>query len=270
MTDYSNYSFFRLLDFLKLEDKYDNEGVDYAEYLLSMNNALLLDEMITIYNKVFEKISYYVFCRSIPQYWFITDSWGNKKYLAYELNKCLNENILRLYESLDSPTKEDCISCIVNLRECENKTKIQNQIILHKNFEGLHGLDIIGIRDKSYIIRRKIRKLLNPKTEEYLELRDEYVEIMGELINMGYKYTLEDNKFEEIRRISVKNLLNIKREKERKEKKERIWNLILGGLILIPLFIIIAVIFSEISIIGIIIIIGFLGAIPKIFLTGKL
>ena len=130
MTDYSNYSFFRLLDFLKLEDKYDNEGVDYAEYLLSMNNALLLDEMITIYNKVFEKISYYVFCRSIPQYWFITDSWGNKKYLAYELNKCLNENILRLYESLDSPTKEDCISCIVNLRECENKTKIQNQIIL--------------------------------------------------------------------------------------------------------------------------------------------
>ena len=183
---------------------------------------------------------------------------------------CLNENILRLYESLDSPTKEDCISCIVNLRECENKTKIQNQIILHKNFEGLHGLDIIGIRDKSYIIRRKIRKLLNPKTEEYLELRDEYVEIMGELINMGYKYTLEDNKFEEIRRISVKNLLNIKREKERKEKKEKIWNLILGGLILIPLFIIIAVIFSEISIIGIIIIIGFLGAIPKIFLTGKL
>lgn len=277
MADYRNYSFCRLLDFLKLEAKYDKDEVDYVEYLLSMNNAPSIDEMITIYNKVFKKISYYVFCHSIPNNWFITDSWGNKTYLAYELNKCLNENIFRLYKSLESPTKEDCISCIVNLRECENKTKIQNNIFLHKQFEDIHGIDIIDLREKSYYIRRKIRKLLFPSNEEYLELRDDYVEIMDEINSLGFQYTIEDRKFEEIRGIDVKKLVNIKREVERKkeelerkDKKERIWNLILGGLIIIPIFIIFAMIFSEISIIGIIIIIGFLGAIPKIFLTGKL
>lgn len=270
MTKYNNYSFKRLLDFLVLEDKYDKEGVDYAEYLLTMNKASSLDDMLTIYNKVFEKIAYYVFCRSLPNYWFITDSWGYKTYLVYELNKCLNENIFRMYESLESPTKDDCISCIVNLRECENKTKIQNNIFLHKQFDDIHGLDIIDLREKSYSIRKKIRGLLSQSKEEYLEMKDQYVEIMGELQTLGYKYTIEDKKFEEIRGIKVKELLKLKREKERKKKKERIWNFILEGLFLIPIVIILAVTFSEINFFEIIIIIGFLGAIPKIFLTGKL
>lgn len=275
MSDYSKYSYRRLLDFLVLENKYDKEGVDYAEYLLSMNNASSIDDMLIIYNKVFEKISYYVFCHSIPDYWFITESWGNKTYLAYELNNCLNENIIRMYESLESPTKEDCISCIVNLRNCDNKTMIQNNIFLHKHFDDLHGSDIIALRDYSYIIRRKIRKLI-PRTEEYIELKSEYVDLMDELINLGYKYTIEEIKFEEIRGIDVKKLIEKKREEERKneeierkEKIDRIWNLIIGGLFLIPIFILLVVLFSKIGIIGIIIIIGFLGAIPKIFLTGK-
>lgn len=277
MSDYSKYSYRRLLDFLVLENKYDKEGVDYAEYLLTMNDALTIEDILAIYNKVFEKIAYYVFCHSLPDYWFITDSWGNKTYLVYELNKCLNENINRMYESLESPTKEDCISCIVNLRECENKTETQNNIFLHKQFEGIHGLDIIDLREKSYTIRRKIRELLFPSKEEFFELRDEYVEIMDEINSLGFQYTIEDKKFEEIRGIDVNKLVKKKREEERrneeierKEKKAKIWNLILGGLILIPLFILFIMIFSKISIIGIIIIIGFLGAIPKIFLTGKL
>lgn len=277
MSDFIKYSYRKLLDFLVIENKYDKEGLDYAEYLLTMNSASSIDDMLNIYNKVFVKISYYVFCHSIPKNWFITDSWGNKTYLVYELNKCLNENINRMYESLDFPTKEDCISCIINLRECDNKTMIQNNIFLHKHFEGLHGLDIIDLREKSYTIRRKIRALLFPCKEEYFELRDEYVEIMDEINRLGFQYTIEDKKFEEIRGIDVNKLVKKKREVERKneeiekkEKKVKIWNLILGGLILIPLFILFIVIFSKISIIGIIIIIGFLGAIPKIFLTGKL
>lgn len=276
MADNKEYSFKRLLDFLILEDKYDKEGVDYAEYLLTMNNAMFIEDVLAIYNKVFEKIAYYVFCRSLPNHWFISGSWGNKTYLVYELNKCLNENLNRLYENLESPTKEDCISFIVNLRECDNKTMIQNNIFLHKHFDDLHGSDIIALRDNSYIIRRKIRKLI-PRTEEYIELKSEYVDLMDELINLGYKYTIEEIKFEEIRGIDVKKLIEKKKEEERKneeierkEKKDKIWNLIIGGLFLIPLFILLAVLFSKISIIGIIIIIGFLWAIPKIILTGKL
>lgn len=273
MTDYNNYSFKRLLDFLVLEDKYDKEGVDYAEYLLLMNKASSLDDMFAIYNKVFEKISYYVFCHSIPEYWFIPDSWGNKKYLVYELNNCLNENISRLYECLESPTKEDCISCIVNLRESDNKTTIQNKIILLKQIGDIHGLDIIDLREKTYSIRRKIRKLVYPTKEEFFELRDEYVDIMDEINTLGYKYTIEDKKFEEIRGIDVNKLIKRKREKERIEEKTERKNSIISTILVIVLMILIVFIFcilSTVGIFGIIIIIGLLGAIPKLFLTGKL
>lgn len=273
MADNKYYSFKRLLDFLILEDKYDKEGVDYAESLLTMNEALSIEEILAIYNKVFEKIAYYVFCHSLPDYWFITDSWGNKTYLVYELNKCLNENIFRIYKSLESPTKEDCVSCVVNLRNCDNKIMIQNNIFLHKQFEGLHGQDIIDLREKSYTIRRKIRELIFPSKEEYFELRDEYVEIMDEINSLGFKYTIEDIKFEEIRGIEVKKLVKRKREKERKEdeieREKNITSAILGA-ILAVLIIIVVYLLSTIGIFGTIIIIGLIGSIPKIFLTGKL
>lgn len=110
MTDYSDYSYSSLLKFLVKEDKYDNEGVNYADVLLSMSGATSIEEMVTVYNRVFKKISYYVFWHSLPDYWFITESWDSKQYLANELNKCYNENLLRLYKSLDNPTKDDYVS----------------------------------------------------------------------------------------------------------------------------------------------------------------
>lgn len=271
MVDSSNYPF-RLLEFLKMENKYDKEGGDYAKYLLTMYKATSIDDIVTIYNKVFEKISYYVFYRSFPIHWFLTDSWGKKKYLVYELNKCLNENIKRLYVSLENPTKEDCVSCIVNLRESDNKKPIQNAIFLHNQFESINEPNIIGLREKSYMIRKKIRSMC-PGNVGYYELVDEYDEIMNELKSLGYKYTIEEKKIEEMRSINVEEWVKRKEEsvklKNEKKRKDKIINIILVVLLMIPLLFIIYLYF-KIKLIGIIIIIGFLGAIPKILLKGKL
>ena len=58
MEDCSRYSYSSLIRFFQIEDRYDSEGVNYADYLLSMGDAKSIDEMITIYNKVFKKIGY--------------------------------------------------------------------------------------------------------------------------------------------------------------------------------------------------------------------
>lgn len=274
MTDYSDYSYSSLLEFLVKEDKYDNEGVNYADVLLSMSGAISIEEMVTVYNRVFKKISYYVFWHSLPDYWFITESWDSKQYLANELNKCYNENLLRLYKSLDNPTKDDCVTCVVNLRESDNKTKIQNEVILYKTFEDLHGLSgIIGLRDKSYSVRRRIRKLI-PRTDEYTEMKTQYVDIMCELLSYGYKNTVEEDKFEGIRHIDVRKMIKRKIEKEEKRLKEKRKEKIIFYVFVIPLILVLVFIFSlimkEIGLLGIIVIIGMLGLLPKVLLSGKI
>ena len=291
MADNGDYPF-RLIDFLKI--KYDKEGRDYVEYLLTMYKATSIDDMITVYDKMLEKISYYVFCRSTPRHWFITDSWGKKKYLAYELNKCLNENIKRWYVSLENPTKEDCVSCIVNLRESDNKNPVQNAIFSHKQFECINGSDIIALRDKSYMVRRKTRSMY-PGNKAYFELEDEdeydekmngyfeqvdkYNEIMNELKSLGYKYTIVEKNIEEMEILNVEDRVKKKEEWlkekeervkiEKKNKREaRIFNIILVVLSII-LFIFIAYLIKKIGLLGIIIAIGLIGAIPKFILKGK-
>lgn len=273
MEDCSRYSYSNLLKFFQIEDRYDSEGVNYADYLLSMGDAKSIDEMITIYNKVFKRIAYYVFSRTLPDYWFITDSWHKYQYLAIDLKEYFDENLLRWYKSLQSPREEECIMCIVNLRDCYSKTKIQNDIILHKKFEELHGLmEIIVERDNSYSVRTKIRKLI-PRTEDYSEMKSQYADLMDELLSYGYKYSIEETKFEEIRGINIKKEVevNIKKREaaELEEKKKNSIDIFTSIIILI---VVIGLIFlvSKIGILGIIIIIGFIGAIPKLFLTGKL
>ena len=270
---YCRYSYKYLLKFLQVEGRYDSEGVDYANYLLSMGDAKSIDEMMDIYNIVFKKIAYYVFSRTLPEYWFITDSWDRYKYLAEELNTCFNENLLKWYKSLQSPKEEDCILCIVNLRNCDTKTRIQNEIILHKQFEKLHGLlEIIAKRDNSYSIRSQIRKLI-PRTEDYSEMKSQYADIMDDLLGFGYKYSIEETKFEEIRGINIKKEIQLRFENkkniEKREKGEKVIKIVLTILFMVLCFGLILLV-SNIGLIGIIIIIGFLGALPKILLTGKL
>jgi hypothetical protein len=77
------------------------------------------------------KIPEFIYFKNyIPDYWHHYKCWaGHKSYLAEELNQCLNENILRLYESTSNPSTEFCLSCLANLRIEANCMAVQNKIV---------------------------------------------------------------------------------------------------------------------------------------------
>lgn len=192
---YSNYSYKRLLDFFKLEDKYDSEGISHANILLSMEDVYSLIEMMNIYNRIFKKIAYYIFCRNLPNYWFLSNSWSTKKYLLYELNQCLNHNILRRFKAIESPTENDFKSSLVNLRESNDMFSIQKELINHFNsIKGDEVESIISIRNHLFALRNKIGKIETLNNYDYYT---DYSDTMSKLLYFGYIKTIEEEIFEE-------------------------------------------------------------------------
>lgn len=199
IVDYSSYSYKRLLDFLKLEDKYDSEGVNYVDILLSMEDAYSLIELMNIYNRVFKKIAYYIFCRNLPGYWYLTNSWSTKKYLFYELNQCLNENILRWFKGLNHPTDKHFISSIVNFRESNSLIRIQKELIMQykaMNTDEIEG--IINIRNHSYTLKKEFGKIETLNDFDYYK---DYSDTMSKLLYYGYIKSIEEIIYEEKRGI---------------------------------------------------------------------
>lgn len=275
MTDYSKYSYRKLLEFFELEDRYNKKGVDSVGYLLSMSNAKSIDELIAIYNNVLKKIAYYVYCRQESDTWFMTESWGEKSYLAIELNDCFNENIDRWYKSIENPSKEDCILCVVNLRESNNKSKIQSNITSYHYLEDLHDLALIlADREDVYTIIKQIRSINHYSLDSYPKLKEEYIAVMEKLLSYGYKKTVIEDKFEELRGIDIDKEIEHKKEIEalefKQRKSDKAWNFFFFACCLsVIAFIIWLVSDIGVNFLGIIVIIGLLGAIPKLFLTGK-
>ena len=192
---YSNCSYKRLLDFFKLEDKYDSEGISHANILLSMEDVYSLIEMMNIYNRIFKKIAYYIFCRNLPNYWFLSNSWSTKKYLLYELNQCLNHNILRRFKAIESPTENDFKSSLVNFRESNDMFSIQKELINHFNsIKGDEVESIISIRNHLFALRNKIGKIETLNNYDYYT---DYSDTMSKLLYFGYIKTIEEEIFEE-------------------------------------------------------------------------
>lgn len=280
MEDYSTYSYKNLLAFLHNDSRYDSDGVDYAEYLLTMSDATSISDMMAIYDKVFEKTAYYIFARTYPKYWFITDSWKLKQHFYYELNQCLNENILRWYKSLENPTREQCISCLINLRQSERVKKIQNEISTYDSKIKISGDYFADKRNDLASAILKVRKLI-AGSEQYRIAIEEYAVQVNELLPLGYKKSIEEKKFEEIRRISIqeelgrrearrKRLEEEKTQKLKDEKEAKKTNLIIGGIILVFCLFLMYVFFMAIGgFVGFVVLIGLIGSIPKVLLKGK-
>ena len=133
----------------------------------------------------------------MPSYWHRPAYWSNyREYLALELNYCLNENILRLCKSFVNPTKEQCISCLVNLRYCEEIQSFQDNIISTYQYGDKNELiDVSSKRDRVHKIREEIYEFAT-NTNRYSELKDEYVLLMRELKSQGLIKTVGESEFE--------------------------------------------------------------------------
>lgn len=114
MKDYSNYSYSGLLESLDTMYEDSSDRKNYAEYLLSMENATTIKKCIKIYDKVYDR--YHVEGTVCP-------------FLDADLALCLNENIMRILKSNASMTSTDILCTLANLRPCDGIARMQQEVL---------------------------------------------------------------------------------------------------------------------------------------------
>ena len=190
-----------------LEESYlrSSDSFNGTEQLISMGSAVSIDELISIYNKVFEEIPNYIYLKGfIPDYWYRPEYWaGHKEYLSIELNQCLNENILLLYKRTVNRTEDFFNACIVNLRLSDDMIQIQNEIV---SLQGIYDENrvkkIIADRDASYKLREDMIDLYE-ESNGFKILLKEYELVMSELTEYGYIYSVREMRFEDEKGIPI-------------------------------------------------------------------
>ena len=278
MTDYSKYPYSRMLQYIE-KRSLELGRKNHIDYILSMEKAETMEKLIDIYNHAFQYLAILFFgTRKVPHGWYIVETWGYKNdYLLEELNWCLNENILRWFKRQESPSNELTLSALSNLHKSKNIVIVQNEILKISTPQADYGVKtLFYIRDKQYDMRRP--------NSNYRYNKHDYLYCSGYLAAHGHIFDIIENTCGKNLGISYDNVaIDYKKEVEREEKRkedERIElekekrKILIGkitiGVLIIPIAILICYIMHEVGLIGIIIIIGFIGAIPKVFLTGHL
>lgn len=136
---YSQYPYSRLLDFIVRGCQHQDEEKDFAGYLLSMEQANSINELVSIYNDI------YLFLETLTSekghstdYLYQISALGiDKLELFQELGDYFNDNILRLYKDSNGSknlSREKYITFLVNLRDIShNVSTIQAEILSEAN-----------------------------------------------------------------------------------------------------------------------------------------
>ena len=164
MDKYDRYSYSKTLKTLDSWFDWDTEKTNYAQVLLGMNSSTTIEDCFKIYKKVHEK--YTRFLKLDRQY------ADNDFY--EDLNTCLNENLLRLFQQSGNPSNELALECLANMRQCDNLKFHQQKwetMILQK------GMDMPGNAVSSIIESQK----------KYEEARREYIVNNYPLTSNGFK-----------------------------------------------------------------------------------
>ena len=195
MSNYSKYTYSKLLDYLHDSYLHDTERKDYAEYLLNMESETTLEGMIKIYNFVMMKLSKLI-CQYTTGDWYIFDFWLDKKDLAFDLHRCLNENISRLYFSQKNPSNTFCYKCLANLRFCDNINDIHNSIVDNQgNLDDNILQEIVKSRE---IIYRSKEDAFNfsPGTNGFKQIATTYLNCKDFLNGYGFIESVVESYFE--------------------------------------------------------------------------
>lgn len=206
MTDYQSYSCANLLQYFDSYYEHDTIPLNYAQYLLSMQDAHSLKKLIHIYNKVLWKLI--VFTNGNVKEELISDTWYNIDHIYSEtadywkeLNSFLNENIKRLFDSNDY-TDKIAIKFFVNLREAPNRNSIQEYIISKSS------ANVSSMKDKlssSLTIIEDAPKQISPYeigTNGYRKQTSIYIDSIKYLTSQGFIKSIKDKAFESKTEIS--------------------------------------------------------------------
>ena len=276
MADYSAYPYGRMLSYIERRCMELGDNEKYIEYILSMEQAESIERLIKMYSSCYKVLAYLFFgTKKLPNEWYKPETWGySNEYLIEELNYCLNDNILKWFNSQNSKTKELCFKCISNLRESKNTSAIEG--ILFK--ELTHYIDdankgILYFRSRHYTLRKELESYCPNKTVRM----NDYIYCSSYLAGHGRIFDIAEIKFAKERNITYEGLaeqywkkVDLENTRKKAELNEKRMKMALIVIFIVPLLILLIYVLSEIGFLGIIIIIGFIGLLPKILLTGKI
>ena len=281
MADYCIYPYGRMLQYIEkrcIELGWSNR----IDYVLSMEKAETMEKLIDIYNHVFQYLAILFFgTKKVPHGWYIVETWGyNNEYLLEELNYYLNENILKWYKRLENPTNKQALSAISNLRKAKNTVVVERELLSLSKPYAYNGVKtLIRNREKLYELRKKLGGYSNHslvKSEflsrsQYLAAHEYIFDVIESALGKDYDISYDNLIPQFIKYVKAREKrLEEERIKIKKKKRKKIIDTVMLGLLMISIGLFLAFVIGKVDLIGIIIIIGFIGAIPKVFLTGHL
>ena len=273
----------RLFEYIENGCKQHNIERDCVKYLISMEQAESIEQLIKIYNNIYKLLAIIFYGgENVPYDWYKHEYWGYEPHeMVEELTQYLNENILKWVKRLDYLKKVHYSLSIINLRECQNTEYIQETIL---NLAGDGAPDNI----KTLAAWRQHHHIslleFNKRGRRQGNTLCDYMHYSKLLVANGRIFDVIEEAFAKQNNIDYNDLLvqyrkeleerEIKRKEEEERKAEEEENIkqknFFSAFIIITLLVIFLVIISKIGFFGIIIIIGLIGLLPKIFLTGKI
>ena len=259
--DYSKYSYSKTLDRLENSFLHGSNRTNYAKYLLNMNGQSNIEALMVIYNKMFSVLPSFVYIgNSIPNYWYVFECWaGPSSYMGFDVHKCLNENILRIYTSEANPTDEFAYKCLANLRFCDNVDAIHQQIAEKQPSLDKSVVELISNARKGVYQLRYDAFEYEAGSNGMKIIESRYLDCKRLLLQYGYIESVLEKKFENAKDIYAPSLPG-------EERKKMIISYIVFAIILVAL--ITLIIFIGNNLLSIILFLGACLALPKL-IKGK-
>lgn len=258
MTDYSKYSYQRLLEELESAYLHGNDKQNYAALLLSMEDKSSVKLLVDIYDDVFMALPAYIYLpQYVPDYWHLFKLWAGKKdYLGYELNQCLNENIQRIALIQEEKTESFGYQCMVNLRPCDGMKTISQKIAEQYHLTDNDKLE--RIEKCQYVVFDAPFEAFgfDIGTNGMNILQDKYLEAIDCLEKYGFIKSVIENRFERL-----KIVLKRTPKQDVEEKRNNVTTcsvLVLAVVILVGV-----ILYFNVDLLGIMLFVGALFALPK-------
>lgn len=244
--DYSKYSYQRLLEYIDKKVQQRGADIDLVQYLLTMEHAKSIEELVEIYNKTFRNLAILFYdSEDLPYNWYDVRTWGYQKdFILVELNCCFNENLLNWFKKQNGSTRELVNKCLVNLRNNNNLIEVEGEIIKsisdtdfqngiapirNRFFSQLN--DCISFEDYLCCVKYLVG---NGRIFDIYEIeKSKAVGVVFDGLAEQYNAEMEQEKIKEENRLQQeKAKLRLQQEKEEikrhQEKREKIINLIIA------------------------------------------
>lgn len=244
MDNFDTYSYARTLRFLEAYYPYDNEDVHYADVMLSMNQCKTIDELISVRERLKEKVEKILYYNvgKLPKDIIDEISKSNsstsypshtiiKENLKADINSCYDENVFRLFKERNTITANLCGECFINLSLCWQGSKYKELIIneakAKANLDVEELLESIAKRNKDFVehwnIFKGFEKGMNGYNSAKKVVEDdfEYLQQFNWRLLPGQKslYSEIDREEQKKRAEQAKILIEQREEELRKREK---------------------------------------------------